>query len=107
LIFKKKKCGILLIGFCWKSSQRKNRLEKAVVQKVLAGLKPLVIMNHTSFSAKCRWVFRSINNKLVISFNYITIAYFPQFTQSTPGICRLNLGNAIATFTPTTQGGAR
>jgi hypothetical protein len=78
---------------------------KRGVQKVLAGLKPLVIMNHTSFSAKCRWVFRSINNKIVISFNYITIAYFPQFTQSTSGICRLNLGNAIATLTLAIQGG--
>jgi hypothetical protein len=28
-----------------------------------------------------------------------------QFPQSTPGICRLNFENAIATFTPTTQGG--
>ena len=66
------------------------------------GLTPLLTMNHTSFSAKCRWGFRSINNKLAISFNYTTIAHFPQ---STPGICRLNFENAIATFTPTTQGG--
>ncbi|WP_353123093.1 hypothetical protein [Planktothrix agardhii] len=26
-------------------------------------------MNHTSFSTKCLWVFRSINNKLVLWFN--------------------------------------
>ena len=69
------------------------------------GLTPLDTMNHTSFSAKCRWVFRSINNQFAISFNYITIAHFTQFTQSTPGIYRLNFESAIATFTPTMQGG--
>ena len=66
------------------------------------GLTPLDTMNHTSFSAKCRWVFRSINNQLAISFTYITIAHFPQ---STTDLCRLNFEKAIATFTSTTQGG--